>query len=456
MQNTNLRLMISAPRKSSGKTTISLGMARALTDRGMSVRMFKKGADYIDPMWHRAATGRSCYSLDLHMMGTEACRRSFEEHSRHMNVSLVEGNHGLHDGLGIQGEESSAHLSKVLDIPVLLVVDASGSNRGIAAVVLGHRQLDPDVRIAGVILNRVANSRQEAKQRSSIEHHCDIPVVGAMPRSTALQIKERHLGLLTTHESDLSETIIASAARAVAQNCALDKILEVADSAAVCQLVAAEKIRAEQKVTIGVAYDPAFCFYYPENLEALRMAGAKLLFFDTLESQFLPDADGFYIGGGFPESFLQELEGNRTVRKQLKERLEDGTPAYAECGGVLYLVRSIERNGRKGEMVGVLQADACFCSTPVGHGYVHLEPQKGKSWLTSASPIAGHEFHYSKLVNISPDLDYHYTIKRGIGIDRIHDGMIYKNVLASYAHLHAVAVPRWAAEFVDFILSVRK
>ena len=197
----NLRLMISAPKKSSGKTTITLGIAKALSDQGLAVRTFKKGADYIDPMWHQLATGRTCLNLDLHMMGTMGCQQSFTRNSHRIDFSLIEGNHGLHDGVGVHGEESSAHLAKLLDIPVLLAVDSSGSNRGIAAVVLGHKQLDPEVKIAGVILNQVGNSRQESKQRSAIEHHCGIPVLGAIPRSTAFRIKERHLGLLTIHEA---------------------------------------------------------------------------------------------------------------------------------------------------------------------------------------------------------------------------------------------------------------
>ena len=455
MDNTNLRLMIAAPRKSSGKTTLALGISKALTDRGLVVRMFKKGADYIDPMWHRAATGRACYSLDLHMMGAEACRRSFEKHSHRMGLSLVEGNHGLHDGLGIRGEESSAHLAKELNIPVLLVADAVGSNRGIAAVVLGHQQLDSDVRISGVVLNQVGNSRQESKQRSSIEYHCGIPVVGALPRSTAYHIKERHLGLLTIHETTLIETIISSAAHAVTQNCDLEKIKAVATRAVVYEPGSTEKSDAKTKVTIGVAYDRSFCFYYPENLDLLRAAGARLVFFDTLCDKTLPDVDGFYIGGGFPESFLQELEDNTVVRKQLKERIELGVPVYAECGGLMYLTRSIEFNGRRKEMVGALQADVRFQKKPVGHGYIHLKPQKGKSWLTSDSFITGHEFHYSKLTNISQDLTYHYKVKKGVGIDKIHDGLIYKNVLASYVHLHAIATPNWATEFVTFILRTR-
>ncbi len=450
-----MRLMVSAPKKSSGKTTLVLGISKALTDRGLAVRTFKKGADYIDPMWHRLATGRLCYSLDLHMMGEEACRYSFERHSCRTDVSLVEGNHGLHDGLGIRGEESSAHLAKVLDIPVLLVVDATGSNRGVAAVVMGHRQLDADVRITGIVLNQVGNSRQESKQRSSIEYHCGIPVVGALPRSTAFQIKERHLGLLTVHEAEMTESIVGSAARAVSQNCDLEKIKAIADRTEVRLPATAKRSFAGGKVRIGVAYDRAFCFYYPENLDSLRAAGAELLFFDTMKDGALPDADGFYIGGGFPESFLPELEDNAVVRRELKARIEGGVPVYAECGGMMYLTRSIEIEGRRREMVGVLQADVRFQRKPVGHGYIHVQPQRGKGWLTSDSFIAGHEFHYSRLIDIGRELEYLYKVKRGVGIDGVHDGLIYKNVLASYAHLHAVAAPNWAEEFVAFIRNTR-
>ena len=210
----------------------------------------------------------------------------------------------------------------------------------------------------------------------------------------------------------LTNEVIGAAARAVIKNCDLERIKALAGSAVIAPPARPSSSHQSCDVSIGVAFDKAFCFYYPENLEALRVAGAKLEFFDTMHDQKLPDVDGFYIGGGFPESFLQELEDNTSIRTVLKEKIEQGTPVYAECGGLRYLARSIEINGGKKNMVGALQTDVCFQKKPVGHGYIHVEPQNGMGWLTSESYIAGHEFHYSKLTNIDPEIKYLYRVKK--------------------------------------------
>lgn len=453
IQHQNSKLFISAPRKSSGKTTITLGISASLVQNNHTVRVFKKGADYIDPMWHKAATGNTCHNLDLHMMTEEDCLASFNRYSSNVEFSIIEGNHGLHDGLGVKGEKSSAHLAKLLKTPVILVIDATGTNRGIAAVVLGHQNMDPDVEIAGVILNQVASSRQEKKQREAIEYYCGIPVIGAMPKSTKFKIKERHLGLLTVHESEIVSEVISAAAESVSQNCNLDQIKQLACTEAIrIEPKNIPKHKSQTKVDIAVAYDKSFCFYYPENFEALEQAGANLKFFDTMNDKDLPDADGLYIGGGFPESFLKELEANKSIRQQLKKQIDEGKPAYAECGGLMYLTRSIKRDSVKADMVGAIEADVLFYKKPVGHGYSNLKTLAG-SWLNIKNEIQGHEFHYSELINLSNDVNFAYQIIRGCGVDKVHDGIIYKNLIASYTHLHAVTVPEWATQFVNFIRS---
>ena len=258
--------------------------------------------------------------------------------------------------------------------------------------------------------------------------------------------------MLTIHEADLTNKIINAAADAVSQNCNLEKIKQVAGQKQLDGIGQKSIKNVGKLVTIGVAYDNSFCFYYPENLDALREAGAKLVFFNTMKDQNLPEVDAYYIGGGFPESFLRELEDNASIREQLKQRIEQDVPVYAECGGLMYLTRSIEINGIKKNMVGAFPADVCFQKKPVGHGYIHLEPIQDKSWLASDSYISGHEFHYSKLTHIGSDIEFCYRVKRGVGVDKVHDGLVYRNVLASYAHLHSLAVPQWAVNFVDFIL----
>jgi cobyrinic acid a,c-diamide synthase len=447
----NSRLFISAPKKSSGKTTLTLGISAALVKQNHTVKVFKKGADYIDPMWHRAATGQNCYNLDLHLMTEKGCLDSFNQRSLNIDFSIIEGNHGLHDGFGLRGEESSAHLAKLLKAPVLLVVDASGSNRGVAAVVLGHQKLDPDVNIAGVILNQVANNRQIKKQRESIEYHCGIPVIGAMPKFTEFKIKERHLGLLTVHESDMVDEVIDAASASVSQYCNLDQIKQLSATNTIefdPSLVL--NLKPEKVVDIAVAYDKAFCFYYPENIEALEQAGANLKFFDTMNDQKLPEADGIYIGGGFPESFLKELEANQCMRDQLKKEIEAGTPVYAECGGLMYLTQSIKYESVQAYMVGAISADVQFHKKPVGHGYSNLKTIDG-SWLNIEHEIQGHEFHYSELTNLSKNMDFAFQIKRGCGVDKKYDGIKVNNLIAAYTHLHAISVPEWAVQFVEFI-----
>lgn len=447
-------LMISAPKKSSGKTTFTLGLTSALTKRGRKVRVFKKGPDYIDPMWHRSASGQICYNIDPFWMNETLCRKSFFSRIDGMDFCLVEGNHGLHDGLDIKGSNSGAALAKLLKIPVLLVIDSSGMNRGIAAIVMGHQNLDPDVTISGIVLNNVATLRQAEKQKAAIEYYCDIPVVGAVPRSSDTGIKERHLGLVTIHENPEVGKVIDGLGAIVAENCDLEKIESIAgDSEPELEKKKESKspVTIENKVKIGVAYDGSFCFYYEENFQALEAAGAELVFFNSLKDQQLPKVDGLYIGGGFPESYLQELESNKTLRNDIKTGIDQGLPVFAECGGLMFLTRSIERNGEKKEMVGAIPADVLFQEKPVGKGYSELEVTNNKNWFQPKGIIKGHEFHYSHLINMDRELNFNFKVVRGTGIHDKKDGIVYNNILASYTHIHARVVPEWANQFVDFI-----
>lgn len=453
MQASSSGLFISAPRKSSGKTTLTIGISAALIEQGIKTRVFKKGPDYIDPMWHQAVTGLPCYNIDPYWMSPEMCREVFATHSREVDFTLTEGNHGLHDGLDLAGQNSGAYLAKLLGLPVILVVDSSGMNRGVAAIVLGHQKLDPEVNIAGVILNRIANPRQREKQVAAIEHYCDIPVLGAIPKTSNVQIKERHLGLITIHETELVNEVVSAAAKAVRDNCDLDRIKSIAGN--ICLSAGVPETMPQKRaptVKIGVAKDKAFCFYYQQNLDALRNAGAQLLFFDTLSDRSLPDVDALYIGGGFPESFLQELENNRQLRQELKAAIESGMPAYAECGGLMYLTRSITRNGKTSEMVGALPADVQFQKAPVGKGYIEIRTKPGKGWFQTERLIKGHEFHYSRLVDIGSEIEYIFEMERGVGVDGKIDGLVYKNTIAAYSHIHSGVVPEWSEQFVDFIL----
>ena len=446
------RLMISAASKSSGKTTVSLGLLRYFSSRGERVTSFKKGPDYIDPMWHRRAGSRECRNLDAWMMGRDACRRSFASPALDSGgIVLVEGNHGLHDGLAIDGSDSSAGMAELLGLPVLLVVDSRRMNRGVAAQVLGMQAMPPKVRIAGVILNHVASSRQESKQRHAIESYCGVPVLGAIPADEGLRMPERHLGLVTVDEAPDAEGFIGAAAEMVARRCDTDAIRRLFDEAPPLELPdPADRTPAAipSGVRIGVFRDAAFCFYYPENIEALRAHGAEPVFIDTFSARSLPDVDGLYLGGGFPESFFPELSSRTDLHASLRERIESGMPVWAECGGLIYLSRSAERDGKRWPMAGVLPVDIEYRQRPVGCGYVALESREGSPWFPGGEKIRAHEFHYSGPASGQATPDVQFAVEKGFGFDGKSDGIVYRNLFASYAHLHAVSTPAWAERFV--------
>ena len=454
------RLVISASWKSAGKTTVSLGLLRLLAERWLPVVSFKKGPDYIDPMWHRVASGGECYNLDTWMMGEAACRDIFARECarRPGSVALIEGNHGLHDGLDMAGADSTAGLAALLDVPVLLVIDSRRMNRGVAAQVLGLQAMPPKVRIAGVILNHIASSRQEAKQRQAIETYCNMPVLGAIPSDSTLLLPERHLGLVTVGEASDAETFIRDAAAQVERNCDLPAILRLFNEATPLPLpeaVEAPSPKQEALVRIGVFRDAAFCFYYPDNLEALREAGAELLFIDTFKTTALPEIDGLYLGGGFPESFFRELSANTGLLRDVRERIEAGMPTWAECGGLIYLCRSATWDGGRWPLAGVLPVEIDYQRKPAGCGYLELESRSESGWFTTGERLRAHEFHYSKPADESVELACQFDVARGFGLTGREDGLLYRNLFASYAHFHVAANPHWARRFVELAVEFK-
>ncbi len=452
------RFLISAAHKSSGKTMVSIGLCAALKARGHSVQPYKKGPDYIDPMWLTQASGRACRNLDLYLMHNEDIISTF---SRHLSeVNLVEGNKGLYDGLALDGSNSNAALAKMLDLPVFLVIDARGMTRGIAPLILGYQAFDRDINIAGVLLNNLGGSRHESKLRAVIEHYTDLPVVGAIHHDERLSIVERHLGLMPSNESHVAAAKIKQIGDAISEQVDLEKllrlsekkILEVPQKAEVIDLPARDNVR------IAIARDRAFGFYYADDLDALRQAGAELVPFDALRDAKLPEADALYIGGGFPETCAEELEANVSLRKEIRCRIEEGMPTYAECGGLMYLSRGIEYQGRTYEMVGAIPGDVKMHAKPVGRGYVHLKEEEAHIWPRPEFPAASikaHEFHYSSLENLPGDCRYAYRVERGHGIDGKQDGLMLHNMLASYTHLRTIGSCYWAQRFVAFIRRVR-
>ncbi len=450
MKITLPRLMISATHKSAGKTTLSLGLLSQFREAGMKLGAFKKGPDYIDPMWLRRACGRECYNLDPFLMQEEGCIDSFVRNTSGCDAALIEGNHGLHDGMALDGSNSSAGLASGLNLPVLLVVDSRGMNRGAAAVVIGMQQMQPRVRIAGVVLNRTKSKRQEDKQRLAIEHHCGIPVLGAIRDEQAVAIKERHLGLTTVEETGEADRIIQDASELVAQTCDIDAIRSLFNEAPPLEnlSIVAGRNPVEEKVRIGVFRDAAFCFYYPDNLQALRDQGASLVFIDSLHDRSLPELDGLYIGGGFPESFFSQLGDNKGLISDLRELVRGGIPLYAECGGLIYLCESAHYQGQKHKLAGVLPYEIGFNKRPLGYGYIDLESKRESRWFGKQARFKAHEFHYSKPIGQGSRGTYQFNVIRGYGINGKKDGILKRSVFASYAHLHALATPVWAKSFV--------
>jgi len=449
------QIFISAAHKSSGKTTVTLGLCAALRTRGIDVRPFKKGPDYIDPMWLGRAAGHDCHNLDFHTMDSNEIKDTVGFYAKGSDISIIEGNKGLYDGLDLDGSNSNAALAKLLDAPVVLVLDARGMTRGIAPLILGYQAFDPDIRIAGIILNQLGGSRHESKLRAVIEHYTDVTVIGAIGKNPDLQILERHLGLIPSNEQDDAARQIKSIGSVIAEQVNLDTLLDIAKTAPVPAAPAVSPFRINSllhPLRIGIARDEAFGFYYPGDLDAMRQSGAELIDIDMLRVQALPDIDGLIIGGGFPESCMETLQANDAMRHAVGGAVESGLPVYAECGGLMYLARSLTWKGRTCAMAGVIPADAVMHEHPQGRGYVRLETGAGFPWPAgTGKTVAAHEFHYSALEHMQAPHSYAFRVLRGTGIDGKHDGYVYKNLLACYSHQRSTRSNRWTQQFLEFV-----
>jgi cobyrinic acid a,c-diamide synthase len=442
------RVVIAAPQGRSGKTTVSLAITHALTQRGLAVQTFKKGPDYIDPSWLRAASGRDCYNLDSFMMPTEGVTGSFALRANSADLALVEGAMGLFDGYADDGKGTVAELARSLRAPIILVINAARMTRSVAAMVSGYQHFEPDTPIGGVILNNVSGPRHRDKLTRAIETHCGVPVLGVIPKDARLAITERHLGLMPSVEDPQSQAVLETISGVTENHLDLHAILALARSAPIHTIETARAIEpGDVCCRIGVIRDRAFSFYYPENLQALEASGAELIFIDSLSDIRLPDVDGLYIGGGFPELYAAELQANHWLHTDIRAHAEDGLVIYAECAGLMYLCQGISWQGRRYEMAGVIPAEVELSRRPQGHGYVEAEVIAGHPLLQKGTAIRGHEFHHSKLI-LQDNLKFGYRLRRGHGIDGISDGVCYKNLFASYTHLHALGTPAWAERFV--------
>ncbi|MEO5342357.1 MAG: cobyrinate a,c-diamide synthase [Gammaproteobacteria bacterium SHHR-1] len=446
---------LSATHKSSGKTSLSIGLAAAMRQSGRPVQTFKKGPDYIDPLWHARASGRPCYNLDFNTQGREEILALYRRKAQGAEVVLVEGNKGLFDGMDLLGSDSNAAMALLLDLPIVLVLDVQGIIRGVAPLLLGYSQFQPGVRLAGVILNKVGGSRHEAKVRQTIEHYTDIPILGAVHRSEELRIEERHLGLVPSNEAAGVDATIARFA---------DRVREQVDLSALLALqgpslgpAPTEPVGRMPDVRLAIARDAAFGFYYADDLEALERAGARLLPFSPLHDECMPKADGLFLGGGFPETHMESLAANGAMLESIRRFIRQGGPCYAECGGLMYLCRELRWRGRAAPMAGVISADAVMYDQPQGRGYVLMQQTPAHPWPGGDQDrqLPVHEFHYSRLENLAPGHAFAYSLSRGMGIDGSRDGLISQNLLASYGHQRQVAGNPWADRFLAFIRQCR-
>lgn len=461
------RLFISAAHKSSGKTTLSIGICAAFQAKGLTVSPFKKGPDYIDPMWLSRAAKNPCYNLDFYTMQHSEITQYITNAESDSHIALIEGNKGLYDGLDLDGANSNAALATLIKTPVVLVINVQGMTRGIAPLILGYQAFQKDINIAGVILNQYRGLRHEQKLKAVIEHYTDVPVVGAVQHDKELEITERHLGLVPGNESKLAEQKIEQIRARINDQVDIDTLLSIASSTTDLQPHSSAPIivnTTPPTVRIGIIKDAAFGFYYPDDLASLEKNGAELVTISALSDTELPEIDGLFIGGGFPEEHLQQLSQNQNLRISINNAINNGLPTYAECGGLMYLSRSIKWHNKQQEMVGAIPADCIMHKRPQGRGYVqlcekpsHPWPKSDKTGNTEAERIIpAHEFHYSSLINIDKNLDYVYTVKRGTGITDQQDGLIFKNLLANYTHLRDTSYNHWTQRFIAFVSQTKQ
>ncbi|HET6513611.1 MAG TPA: cobyrinate a,c-diamide synthase [Thermodesulfovibrionales bacterium] len=461
------RLVIAGLRGGSGKTTVSLGLIAALrSQKGLTIVPFKKGPDYIDAGWMSVAAKRPCYNLDPFLIPKEDLLDSFRLHATG-DIAVIEGNRGLYDGMDAEGSYSTAELAKLLDAPVVLVVDVTKMTRTTAALVLGCMHFDRAVKIRGVVLNQVSGGRHESVIRASIEQYCSLPVFGAIPRMKSGDFPERHMGLTPYQEHPDTVQAISFAEEVAGKYLDMDGILEAARSVEPLVLEGEKRVLAHGEkggshlslgeaschsvnvlppVRIGVVRDSAFQFYYPENFEALEDCGAELVETSALTASHLPDIDALYIGGGFPETHAIALAENTEFRDSLKNAVNEGLPVYAECGGLMYLGDGLLLDSKAYPMAGIFPLVFSLERKPQAHGYSIAEVVNENPFYAKGTVLRGHEFHYSKPLYGADDragVTYAFRMKRGHGMRDTMDGICFKNVLATYTHLHALGAREW-------------
>lgn len=453
------RLTIAGLGGDTGKTAVSVGLCRVLHKKGHTVIPFKKGPDYIDMGWLSRGANHPCYNVDLFLMSKDQILSSFSLNTRNADIAVIEGNRGLYDGMDLEGSVSTAEIAKLLLSPVILVVDCTKVTRTVAALVLGCQTLDPEVAIKGVILNRLAGLRHESIIQKGIEKYCNLPVVGTIPKLKNIAFPGRHLGLVPPQEHPLAEEAIEKSAEVMAKYLDTEQLWQIAKRASPLNFIPEEYPEiTDKQVNIGIIRDSAFQFYYPENLDALKRAGARLIEFSALTGNLPPSLDALYIGGGFPETHASALSANEKLRHAIREAAEEGLPIYAECGGLMYLSEELIWDGKTYPMVGILPAVIGVSKKPQGHGYTIIEVEARNPYFKTGQILKGHEFHYSYALDMTAKdgVSFVFKMKKGEGIIKGMDGFCYKNVLATYTHLHALGTKAWVNGIMKMAITYKE
>lgn len=439
------RILIAGVRGGAGKTTVTLAVLSLLKKRKIDVIAFKKGPDYIDSGWLSLFSESPCYNLDTFMIPQNKLIQSFIERATG-KVAVIEGNRGLFDGLDAEGTVSSAELAKLLKCPVILVVDCTKMTRSVAALVHGFISFDREVLLKGVVLNQIANTRHEKIITDSLKKYCNVEIVGAIPRFKTLKMPERHMGLLPYQEHEMTEEAKAFIDKA-SEYIDIDKILKIANQSSPLSFVSDDVTEKNSLsgngLKIGVIRDRVFQFYYEENLEELQKRGAEILIIDSINDHALPRIDALYIGGGFPETNVKYLSENTSLMRKINEMAQKGLPIYAECGGLMYLCKTLINEQGEFPMVGIFPLKIKMFKKPQAHGYVIAEAKKGNPFYEEGTEIRGHEFHYSKVIEIENTPQMGFVMKRGEGIYDNLDGVYFKNTLGTYIHVHALGCDAW-------------
>ncbi len=447
------RIVISGLSGDSGKTVAACGLLSCFRDRGINVTGFKKGPDYIDAAWLSLSSGKPARNLDTYMMGFEKVKNSFLQNACSDGINIIEGNRGVFDGADSKGTHSTSELAKLLQAPVIIIQDVSKVTRTAAASILGCKSLAPELKIEGVILNQVAGKRHKKIVTEAIEELTGIPVVGVIPKlQNRLVLPSRHLGLITPGELELNTLIIDELKNIFEANVDIEKILKIALNAFPFDIKVNIKQQDENElaaVKIGYFKDRAFSFYYPENLEMLQKEGAEIIPISSTHYASIDELDALYIGGGFPEMNLADLAAGKKITDGVKKLAESGLPIYAECGGLMYLAKEILWKGKNYPMSGVLPISISMHDRPQGHGYSEMIVDNENPFYDKGTVIKGHEFHYSKIDEYEPGLNSCLSVTRGTGCFNGRDGLTYKNVFASYIHVHALATPEWVKGMIN-------